>query len=60
MLDHAFAGIVFDAGVIWDFGSILETLLANKSTDVSSMLASVSDAVDGAIGKLYETLDAMG
>ena len=60
MLDHAFAGIVFDAGVIWDFGSILETLLANKSTDVSSMLASVSDAVDGAIGKLNETLDAMG
>lgn len=56
MLDITFESSIYDTGLLWNFGDITYKLLANTSTDVASMLASVSSQVDTAIDKLNEQL----
>ncbi|MBQ3591321.1 MAG: hypothetical protein II979_05210 [Clostridia bacterium] len=57
MLDYAFAGTVYDPGLIWNFGEIQGTLLNNKKTDIASMLASVEKKVTKAIDTFNTFLD---
>ncbi len=57
MLDYAFAGTVYDPGLIWNFGEIQSTLLNNKKTDIASMLASVEKKVTKAIDTFNTFLD---
>ena len=57
MLDYAFDGTLFDSGVIWNFGSIRDTLLSQKGTDVASMLARVTKTVDKSIEKFNKELE---
>lgn len=56
ILDIVFDSSFYDPGLLWNFGSITDTLLT--STNVASMLASVSSRVDTAIEKLNEKLGA--
>ena len=56
MLDITFDSAMYDTGLIWNFGNITTTLLANTSTDIASLLAKVTPQVETAIDKLNELL----
>lgn len=56
MLDIVFDTVIYDIGLIWNFNDMSTTLLKNTDTQVSSMLASISGAVEKAIEKLEETV----
>ena len=53
MLDIVFDTVVYDIGMIWNFGDISTKLLTNTSTDIASLLASVQKPVDAGI-KTFE------
>lgn len=57
MLDYAFGGIVFDTGLIWNFGGIRDSLLNHKGTEVASMLEKVAKSVEKAVEKTNQTID---
>ena len=56
MLDITFNSAMYDTGLIWNFGNITTTLLANTSADIASLLAEVTPQVETAIDKLNELL----
>lgn len=57
MLDIVFSGLVFDPGLIWNFGDIQTTLLNNKKTDIASMIASTEKKVNKAIASFNAFID---
>ena len=60
MLDVVFDSILFDIGLIWNFNDIGTKLLTNKDTNVASLLAGMSSAIEAEIQKLQETVKNMG
>ncbi len=57
MLDIVFDTVIYDIGMIWNFGDMSTKLLTNTDTQVASMLAGISGAVEKAIEKLEETVN---
>ena len=45
MLDIVFDSLVFDIGVIWNFGNMTTTILTNTGTDVASLLKRIEKPV---------------
>lgn len=54
MLDLAFDGVVYDVGLIWNFGDIVSKLNKNQSTNVASMLTMYEKIVNNAIDDANE------
>ncbi|MBQ8401178.1 MAG: hypothetical protein IJX14_04525, partial [Clostridia bacterium] len=59
MLDIVFDSIVYDIGLIWNFNDMSTKLLTNKDTNVASLLAEISGAVETEIRKLQNTVSEM-
>ena len=59
MLDIVFDNIVYDIGLIWNFNDMSTKLLTNKDTNVASLLAGMSGAIESGIAKLQETVADM-
>jgi len=60
MLDIVFDSIVYDIGLIWNFSDMSTKLLTNKDTNVASLLAGMSGAIESEIQKLQETVKDLG
>lgn len=56
MLDASFDSRVYDIGLIWNFGKIVDKMLKYRSTDVSSMIASAESSVQSSIDSFNELL----
>ena len=60
MLDIVFDSVVYDLGMIWNFGNVGMNMLTYNSTDVASFLARNAKPVDADIQKLEKVLDNLG
>ena len=60
MLDVVFDSIIYDIGLIWNFNDMGTKLLTNKDTNVASLLAGMSGAIEAEIQKLQETVKDLG
>ena len=60
MLDIVFDTVVYDLGMIWNFGNVGMNMLTYNSTDVASFLARNTKPVDADIQKLEKVLDNPG
>lgn len=56
MLDLTFSNRLFDLGLVWNFGSIISTLLWHRGTDVASFIANLTPSVETAIKNTNEQL----
>ncbi len=59
MLDIVFDSVIYDVGLIWNFGDVSTKLLTNTSTDIASLLATISKPVDAGIKKLNKALSQL-
>jgi DNA/RNA-binding domain of Phe-tRNA-synthetase-like protein len=59
MLDIVFDTVLYDIGLIWNFKDMSTSLLTNKDTNVASLLAGISGAVETEIQKLQKTVEEM-
>ena len=60
MLDIVFDSVVYDLGIIWNFGNVGMNMLTFNSTNVASFLARSAKPVDADIRKLEQVLDNLG
>lgn len=56
MLDIVFDSILYDIGIIWNFNNMTTTLITNKDTNISSLLASIQEPIENQIQELTENV----
>lgn len=59
MLDIVFDSVIYDIGLIWNFGDVSTKLLTNTSTDIASLLVSIKKPVEAGIKKFEKVLSEM-
>ena len=59
MLDIVFDSVVYDIGLIWNFGDVTTKLLTNTKADIASLLVTIRKPVDAVIRTLEKVLSEM-
>ena len=60
MLDIVFSNVVYDLGIIYEFGgvsSMIQEMMGNNSTEVASTIEGKTSAIEEAITKCVESYE---